>query len=190
MPRRLRLVIMLVVTCCLVAAIIATVPFRIEEEYINRKTGELSSMKVLCLVSRSDSSVRPVENIAKYGSLTAPDEQLLISRRVYPFPWSRTEMREHWYTHTDLNHYALKLLFIFSFSMPKACRPLADKPQMSDERFGALMQERLEKWNTISIDDKLESVAEDIRKENEKLFPGEYLLGTNDRFTITIPSAK
>lgn len=189
MTRRIRLLVLLAPVLLLIAVTIAAVPYRIEEEYVNRKTGNTSRITVIALVSRSEPSIMPGEDLAEYGALTAPDEWLLVGKMVYPFPWSRKSMPKHWRAESHLNHWSLKMMKRVLFGMAKDCRPLADEPRMTDEQFAELMAKRLEIWNSLAVDDNLQVLDQQIREENERLFPGA-VKGTRCVVTVTTVTPK
>lgn len=130
MSRRVRLLVLLVSVLLLIAVTIAAVPYRIDEEYVNRRTGDISRITVIALVSRSEPSIRQDDDLAAYGTLTAPDEWLLVGKTVYPFPWSRVSMPNHWRAESNVDHWSLKMMKrVVLFGMAKDCRPLADEPE-------------------------------------------------------------
>lgn len=172
MSRRIRLLVLLAPVLLLIAVTFAAVPYRIEEVFVNRKTGDTSRITVIVLVSRSEPIIIPGEDLAAYGALTAPDEWLLVGKTVYPFPWSRKPMPNHWQAESHLNHWSLKMMKQVLFVMAKDCRPLADEPRMTDQQFAELMAKRLEIWNSLTVDENLQVLDQQIREENERLFPG------------------
>jgi hypothetical protein len=189
MSRRTRLVVLLASSLLLVIAIIVVVPYRIEEEHINRRTGDISRVTVIALISRSEPDVRSQDDLSELGALTAPDEWLLVSKHVYPFPWSHVSMSGHWLAESRLEHWCLKVIRHAAFRGARECRPLANLPIMSDQEFSALMTRRLALWNSLTIDRTLESVQNAILLENERLFPGS-VKGVVDTVTITTTSSK
>ncbi len=183
MSRRIRLMVLLIPALLLMVVTIAAVPYRIEEEYVNRRTGAISRVTVIALVSRSEPSIRQEEDLGVYGTLTARNEWLLVGKHIYPFPWSRVSMPNHWRAESHPNHWSLKMMARVLFGMAKDCRPLANEPRMTDEQFSALMGKRLDVWNTLTVDDNLQELDWQIRAENERLFPGAVKAAIN---TVTV----
>ena len=131
----------------------------------------------------------PVEDLTMYGELTAPDEWLLVAKRIYPFPWSRVSMPNHWRAESHLDHWSLKMMPRVLFGMAKDCRALANEPRMTDEQFSALMVKRLELWNSLTVDGKLHELERKMREENEQLFPGAVKVKINT-VTVTTTTTK
>jgi hypothetical protein len=169
MSSRIRMVVLVVTFLLLVVTTIAVVPYRIDEKFINRRTGEISRVTVICLFDRSEPLIHAEDDLSAYGQLLAPSEWLLISKIVYPFPWSRSSMPNHWRAEFHAEHHALELLRRWSFMSAKQCNEI-DKA-MTEEQLATLIAKRLEQWNTLQVDRGLEKIAQEIQRENERMFP-------------------
>lgn len=183
MSSRTRMVVLVATFLLLMVVTIAAVPYRIEEEYINRRTGEISRVTVICLFDRSEPTIRAEVDLSAFGQLMAPSELLLIKKTVYPFPWSRTSMPSHWSAEFHAEHQALDLFRRWSFQSIQQCNEI-DK-SMTEEQLANLISKRLEQWNALRVDGALENAALEIQRENERMFP-KATRGTGCTVTVTV----
>ena len=181
MSASVRLAVFIAASLMLLMVTVVLVPYRIDECYINRKTGEISTITSICLISRTETSSFSYVDLATFGKLSAPNERLLMTKSVYPFPWSHASMPSHWRSEHLDNHFQLKMFLIRAFYEPADFQRA--KAILTKEQLSARMAKRLMLWNSHTVDGRLEAVVGALDAENDRLFPGAHLI-VEDKFVV------
>ena len=93
-----------------------------------------------------------------------------MSKSVYPFPWSHASMPSHWRSEHFHNHLRLRMFLVRAFCEPADFQ--GTKAILTKEQLSELMEKRLELWNSLTVDGRLDAVVQELDDENDRLFPG------------------
>jgi hypothetical protein len=170
MSANMRLFVLIGAPMVLLVITLALVPYRIDEHFINRRTGVETFYATYMLLHRSEDRTRDLYNLQQYGELTAPDEWLLISKKVYLFPWSRSASLGHWLSEEHLNNWHLKMTITYAFVTPAGFQAI--EKTLTTEAYSMLLAQRLLLWNALQVTESIDHINQQLDDENDQLFPG------------------